>query len=603
VLFRSANALAGQDLDPPSDCSVASNCDDISIAYANAYIDYFYYGTDGNTQGKTDFESVVMHEIGHGLGFSGSLYATWNGSYYTGNRYYTYPFMYDTFAIDNNGTALLNESVYPRGGTALGSILTSGVSTGKVFLNGANARAANGNTPVPLYVPSTWSGGSSYAHLAESYNGTVNAMMTYSIGANEVLHDPGPVTMGVLKDDGWSTSTATPATPTNLSAVAASSSQINLSWTDNSTNETSFSIQWAGGDLVWGYLGEGAAVPGTGGIGSFASTGLTEGTQYNYRVCASNGSSCSAFSNVATTKTIAAAPTNLTATAVSSSQINLTWTDHSAYETTFSIQRAGSDMVWGYLGEGAVVPGSGGTGSFSNTGLSEGTQYNYRLCASNGSACSAFTNVATATTIPNAPTNLTAVAVSTTQINLAWTDNSAKETSYSMQRAGSDMIWGYLGEASAVPGTGGTGSFNNTGLVEGTQYHYRLCAANGVACSTFSNAADSGTMLTAPTLLGATPVNWHRIDVTWTDNTTKETGYEIQISHNGVDGWMTIATYTAGAGATTGVRTYQDGSAVMSKVYYRVRAVTAFSTSAWLSGANATPIIAPYHIFTPKVTK
>jgi hypothetical protein len=198
-----ANALSKQDLDPASKCAVASNCDDISIAYANAYLSSFYFGTDGHTQGKTDFESVVMHEMGHGLGFAGSMRATATGSGYTGDHAAN-PYIYDSFAVSSSGVSLLNASAYPRGGTALGSVLTSG----SVFLNGANARVANGNAPVPLYAPSTWISGSSYSHLAESYNGTANAMMTYSIGNNEVLHDPGPVVLGFLKDEGWTTPSA-----------------------------------------------------------------------------------------------------------------------------------------------------------------------------------------------------------------------------------------------------------------------------------------------------------------------------------------------------------------------------------------------------------
>jgi hypothetical protein len=204
-----ANAMNGSDLDTAADCTgagyAATNCDDVSIAYAVAYTDYFYYGTDGNTNGKTDFESVVMHEIIHGLGFAGSMRVASGVGYWGTQNYCDAPRSYDRFTVDNGNGSLINLSSYPCQSSALASVLTSG----NVYFTGANAKAANGGTRVPLYVPSTWQGGSSYSHLSEIYNGTANAQMTYSIGDDEVLHDPGPVGLGVMKDVGWTTPSAT----------------------------------------------------------------------------------------------------------------------------------------------------------------------------------------------------------------------------------------------------------------------------------------------------------------------------------------------------------------------------------------------------------
>ena len=62
-------------------------------------------------------------------------------------------------------------------------------------------------------------------------------------------------------------------------------------------------------------------------------TTLLDGTQYYYKVCANNSAGDSPFSNEVNGITTLSAPTSLTATAVSSSQINLTWTDNSASES------------------------------------------------------------------------------------------------------------------------------------------------------------------------------------------------------------------------------------------------------------------------------
>ena len=107
--------------------------------------------------------------------------------------------------------------------------------------------------------------------------------------------------------------------------------RVSLSWSDNSNNETGFKIQRKTG--ITGTYGD------IGTTGSNATsytdndTALKDGTLYYYRVSATNATGDSAFSNEASGTTPLAAPTSATATAVSSTQINLTWIDNSASET------------------------------------------------------------------------------------------------------------------------------------------------------------------------------------------------------------------------------------------------------------------------------
>ena len=120
-----------------------------------------------------------------------------------------------------------------------------------------------------------------------------------------------------------------------------------------------------------------------------------------------------------------AAPTNLAATAISSSQINLTWTDSDDTEQGFKIERctgAGCSDFAQIATVGANVT------SYSNTGLTASTSYSYRVRAYNAAGDSDYSNTASAVTqaapaLPAAPTNLAATAVSKSQINLTWTDN------------------------------------------------------------------------------------------------------------------------------------------------------------------------------------
>ena len=88
-----------------------------------------------------------------------------------------------------------------------------------------------------------------------------------------------------------------------------------------------------------------------------------------------------------------AAPTNLTVTPISISQINLAWTDTNN-ESGYYVERSlnGVDWTWN-----VTLPAN--TTSYANTGLAEATTYSYRVQANNSSGVSAPSNVATATTL------------------------------------------------------------------------------------------------------------------------------------------------------------------------------------------------------------
>lgn len=188
-----------------------------------------------------------------------------------------------------------------------------------------------------------------------------------------------------------------PVAPSTLTATVAAYTQINLNWTDNSDNESSFKIERApGGTTNFTEIGSVGA-----GVTTFASTGLTASTSYSYRVRASNAIGNSAYTNVVTATTSAApvtiptAPSSLTGTAISSSQINLSWTDNSNNESSFRIERApGGTTNFAEIGSVAA-----GVRTYSNTGLSASTSYAYRVRAQNTAGNSGYTNVFTTTTL------------------------------------------------------------------------------------------------------------------------------------------------------------------------------------------------------------
>ncbi|WP_372904534.1 T9SS type A sorting domain-containing protein [Rhodohalobacter sp.] len=188
--------LANNDFGEEHDININMNCN----------FDDWYFGTDANTPtGLIDFVTVVIHEIGHGIGFIGSMNAEngTSGSYGIGSN--NWPFIYDRFAEDGLGNELLNTSEFPNPSVELYRALT-GQRDG-VYFNGIDARSVFGGQRIPLYAPPEWNGGSSYSHLDQSIftqsQNLPSALMRPRIDRQFAIHSPGPVFCGMLSDWGW----------------------------------------------------------------------------------------------------------------------------------------------------------------------------------------------------------------------------------------------------------------------------------------------------------------------------------------------------------------------------------------------------------------
>ena len=132
-----------------------------------------------------------------------------------------------------------------------------------------------------------------------------------------------------------------PAAPSGLTAGAAASSQVNLTWTDNSDNEFAFAVWRQGGGADWARVAALAAD-----TTRFTDTGLTPGATYTYEVRAINDAGASPWSNQATVALVPpAAPSNLAVSSLSAA-VALTWTDNSNNEIAFAIWRQGGGADW-----------------------------------------------------------------------------------------------------------------------------------------------------------------------------------------------------------------------------------------------------------------
>jgi len=272
-----------------------------------------------------------------------------------------------------------------------------------------------------------------------------------------------------------------PAAPANLRASAATVSSISLAWDDESDNEDGFEVERKSGTAgTWSLI----ATPGEN-AEAYTDGGRPEATEYFYRVRATNDIGDSAYSNEAELATLPAAPTNLTAEAITSRRVDLAWTDHSGGETGFKIERRASPTdPWVQIGtsDANVV-------AYQDRQVLEETTYSYRVLAYNLGGDSAPSNVASATTpvltIPAAPSDLQAVAFSSFIVDLAWTDNSYDEDGFRIERmTGGGGTWAEVGTA----GPDAT-AYRDPGLSDNTAYVYRVRAYNNAGESPYSNEA------------------------------------------------------------------------------------------------------------------
>lgn len=159
----------------------------------------WYYGTDAKAQaGRYDMITVMLHEIAHGLGFSSSMSiinSDTQGQYgQSGSAY-----IFDIFMQDSKKVKLTNTGVYGNPSTDLKTSLTSNA----LYFGLKNPAFANS---LPrLYAPSPFKSGSSFSHFDEStYTvGTANSLMSPSVRAAEVNHNPGELLLNCLNEMGW----------------------------------------------------------------------------------------------------------------------------------------------------------------------------------------------------------------------------------------------------------------------------------------------------------------------------------------------------------------------------------------------------------------
>jgi len=219
------------------------------------------------------------------------------------------------------------------------------------------------------------------------------------------------------------------------------------------------------------------------------------------------------------------APSNIAAAAVDTSQINLSWQDNSTNESGFEVHRSTTGASGAFTLRASL---SANTSALSDKGLAKSTQYCYKVRAfqtrGSNTYLSAFSAIACVTTPapapppgpPNAPSVAGVLATySTAGISVSWADNSANEDGFRIERStDGGVTWTIVGTTSFT-------TWSDAGAPVEQQVCYRAFAFNA-----FGDSPPSNTACTVR-LAGPGDVAMVGDDLTWTDNSSFETGYEL----------------------------------------------------------------------------
>ncbi|HEV7668553.1 MAG TPA: fibronectin type III domain-containing protein [Thermoanaerobaculia bacterium] len=184
---------------------------------------------------------------------------------------------------------------------------------------------------------------------------------------------------------------------------------------------------------------------------------------------------------ISVTSTTPAAPTGLTATALSATSVRLAWVDNSSNETQFELHRR--VLPSGAFATAAIV---GANSTVVVDTVQGSTSYEYRVRALNGTDGSGFSNLATVTTPsagPAAPSGLTgSYNASTHRFTLNWADNSTTEQGFTLQ-------FSFNGSAFSDMATLGANVTSYTSAVNPPlgSYQFRIRSYTGALVSAWSN--------------------------------------------------------------------------------------------------------------------
>lgn len=282
-------------------------------------------------------------------------------------------------------------------------------------------------------------------------------------------------------DSGYSVDNLSPSAVTSIAATVLPGSSVNIHWNPN-VRDPDVSYFEIHRSTSPGFTPTPATRIAQTSDTSFVDNSPTQEAMNFYRVITTDihgNQSPTSPQASASLVTLPSAPTSLVATLINSSSIDVSWQDNASNEDGYTIGRKSGEFgTYEFL----VTLGAGIV-SHSDIGLTDGTRYYYRVNSFNVAGNSDYSNESNGTTPMTAPSGLNAVKSSEARVDLNWSDNSASESGYRIERK--TGAGGEFGEI-AVVGSGVV-TYGDVDVATGYVYYYRVRGSNDVTNSGYSN--------------------------------------------------------------------------------------------------------------------
>jgi fibronectin type 3 domain-containing protein len=348
-----------------------------------------------------------------------------------------------------------------------------------------------------------------------------------------------------------------PSVPAGISATTASSSSIRVSWTATSGAESYKIYRSETPDGTYGEVGTSTTT-------SYTNTELQVAANYYYKVSALNSGGESAQSAYVSGTTTLSAPTDLSVSAQMVNSLTINWSSVLGASSYHIYRSATFDGTYSQIGTSA-------TASYTDTGLSSGASYYYKVSAvDNGVESAQSVSVSGGTKLVT-PSGLVSSATANS-ITLQWSSVPGA-SSYKIYRSSRAASTSY---PYSQVGTSTTVSYTDTSLSAGTTYYYKVVAVNSGGESASSGYVSALTVPSAPAGVSVYLVSSSSITLRWSETTGAES-YKIYRS-----------AASGGTYSLVGTTSIDTGLQADTTYYYKISAVNSSGESAQSNFVSAT---------------